>query len=188
MARRILINAATLVFAMTLLALPLVAYAATGAVSVKDFSFQPKTITIHVGDLVTWTNNDTAAHTVTSTGNWDTGSFGSGASRSIRFIAPGTYAYFCLIHSIMFGSVVVLAADAPTPTVAAPTIAPTPAAVAAATPSTSPTPAAVALSEPAPAVVLRPPSSSGPGPIIVAAAAMAIVALMTLAWLVARQA
>ena len=173
--------------ALALLALPLVTYAAaTATVIVKDFAFQPKTVTIRVGDTVTWANVDTASHTVTSNGNWDTGSFAPGMSRSITFGTAGTYQYFCNLHSIMFGTVVVLAPEAPSPT---PTLAPTASASTVTGPASTASPTAVAAlpSSTAAPVVLRPPSEAGPGPVIVAGAAMAIVALFSFAWRVSRQ-
>ena len=108
---------------LAILAMPLAAYAATASVSIKDFAFQPSTTVIHAGDTVTWTNLDGTAHTATSVGEWDTGSVPSGASRSVTFTTPGTYLYYCVFHSIMFGTVVVISANDPLPAVA-PTIAP----------------------------------------------------------------
>src|SRR3954469_2144935 len=42
------------------------AEAADRAVSIKDFAFNPKDITIDAGDTVVWSQNDSAAHTVTA--------------------------------------------------------------------------------------------------------------------------
>jgi plastocyanin len=181
-------HVAAIVASLALLALPLIAYAATSTVSVKDFSFQPKTITVRAGDTITWTNNDTTTHTATSTGNWDTGGFAPGTSRSITFATAGTYQYFCLLHSIMFGTVIVLPPNAASPSAAAPasTVAP-PSAAATSTPVASTSEAVLAPLATGTTVVLRPPGEAGPGPVMVAGAAMAIVALATLAWLVARQ-
>ena len=180
---------AAAVVSLALLALPLVAFAATTAtITVKDFAFQPKTVTIRVGDTVTWANADTTTHTVTSNGNWDTGGFAPGTSRSITFGTAGTYPYFCNLHSIMFGTVVVLPSGVPSP---AATLAPaTSASTATAPPSNALPTVAVLAAAPestAPPIVLRPPSEAGPGPIIVAGAALVIVALSAFAWLVARQ-
>lgn len=115
--------AAAATVSCAVLAMPLVAYGATTTVSVKDFAFQPNATVIHAGDVVTWTNLDGTAHTATSVGVWDTGSMPYGASRSITFTTPGTYLYYCVFHSIMFGSIVVVPADEPLPAVV-PTIAP----------------------------------------------------------------
>lgn len=179
---------AAAVVSLALLALPLVAFAATTAtITVKDFAFQPNTVTIRVGDTVTWANADTTTHTVTSNGNWDTGGFAPGTSRSITFGTAGTYPYFCNLHSIMFGTVVVLPSGAPSPAALAPA---TSASTATAPPSNALPTVAVLAAAPqstAPPIVLRPPSEAGPGPIIVAGAALVIVALSAFAWLVARQ-
>lgn len=81
---------------------------ATNAATIKGFSFQPEVLKVKVGAKVTWTNDDTVAHTVTA----DTDSFASGnvqprGSFSFTFTRPGTYAYHCSIHPSMHGSVVV---------------------------------------------------------------------------------
>jgi plastocyanin len=51
--------------AAALLLLPLGAAAADEAVSISGFAFHPPSVTVNVGDTVTWTNNDTVAHTAT---------------------------------------------------------------------------------------------------------------------------
>lgn len=90
-----------------------VALAATRAVAISDFAFSPKTITITVGDRVTWTNSDAVAHTATDTGGaFDTGSIGQGESASVRFTQPGTYRYVCTPHPTMTGTIRVRAASA----------------------------------------------------------------------------
>jgi plastocyanin len=97
--------------------------AATHAVAIRDFAFEPATLTITVGDTVTWTNEDSVAHTATSsTGAFDTGLLDQGESGSVTFTAAGTYGYFCEPHPSMTGQIVVQAAAAPPP--AAPTPAP----------------------------------------------------------------
>ena len=78
------------------------------AVSISNFSFTPGTLTVAAGTTVTWTNNDSTTHTVTS----DTGAFGSGnltpgSSFSHTFAGPGSYAYHCSIHTSMRGTVTV---------------------------------------------------------------------------------
>jgi plastocyanin len=78
------------------------------AVSIANFSFQPATITVPVGTTVTWTNNDSANHTVTADdGSFQSESLGSGATFSQTFATAGTFAYHCAIHSSMKGTVVV---------------------------------------------------------------------------------
>ena len=42
------------------------ARAATVNVTMKGFAFDPATLTVNVGDTVTWTNQDTAPHNATA--------------------------------------------------------------------------------------------------------------------------
>jgi plastocyanin len=77
-------------------------------VIMQGMSFTPSSITVPVGTKVTWRNNDTVAHTVTSdNGLFDSGNIGASGSYSFTFSAKGTYAYHCNIHSGMTGVVVV---------------------------------------------------------------------------------
>ncbi len=70
----------------------------TVTVSVKDFAFNPKELTISPGTTVVWHNEDSARHTVTSdTGLFD-GPLPSGADFQFTFTEPGTYAYYCKPH------------------------------------------------------------------------------------------
>lgn len=77
-------------------------------VSIKDFAFNPATITVSVGTTVTWTNEDSATHTVTSrTGAFDSGNMSKGSHFSHTFDAAGDYEYYCAIHPSMVGHVIV---------------------------------------------------------------------------------
>lgn len=83
---------------------------------------------ITAGDTVTWTNRDSAQHSVPFLiGLGQTQNFGPGQSSSLRFIAPGTYLYVCGLHGqSMTGTIVVNPADGPIAVVtgAAPTFVP----------------------------------------------------------------
>jgi predicted secreted protein with PEFG-CTERM motif len=81
----------------------------------------PHEVTIDVGGEVTWSNDDTAAHTVTSgsasdgpDGLFDSSLFMAGATFSVKFddYAPGEYDYFCMVHPWMEGIVIVQEAGA----------------------------------------------------------------------------
>jgi LPXTG-motif cell wall-anchored protein len=86
--------------------------AASGSVTIVDFSFNPGSITINVGDTVTWVNNGPTPHSATSSsGAFDTGIFPAGQSRSHTFNEAGTYSYICTPHPNMRGTVVVQAAQ-----------------------------------------------------------------------------
>ena len=99
---------------------PTSAIAGSSAVSIADFAFSPQTLTVPAGTTVTWTNNDGAPHTVTSTdapstsaqttGVFDSGNLGSGQTFSFTFEKAGTYYYDCTLHAAqasMHGTVVV---------------------------------------------------------------------------------
>lgn len=82
--------------------------AAGSTVGIKSFSFTPASITIAVGDSITWTNNDSAGHTVTADdGSFDSGRLSNGASFTQAFATAGTFTYHCAIHSSMKATVVV---------------------------------------------------------------------------------
>jgi plastocyanin len=85
--------------------------AADSAVTIAGFAFDPATVTVQVGDSVTWTNQDSAAHTATAgDGSFDTGPIANGGSETVTFDTAGTFAFACSIHPPMTGSVVVEAA------------------------------------------------------------------------------
>ncbi len=89
--------------------------AADMQIDIQGFAFNPDTLTIPAGTKVTWTNKDSATHTVTS----DTGAFSSnnlpnGASFSFTFNQAGTFAYHCAIHPRMVAAITVTAASGST--------------------------------------------------------------------------
>lgn len=118
--------AACIVAAAALVVGATIVLAATRTVAIAGFEFSPASITINVGDRVTWTNSDAVGHTATTTsGAFDTGNIAQGESASVRFTQPGTYRYVCTPHPSMTGTIRVRAAsggggptDPPTDTVA----------------------------------------------------------------------
>ncbi len=73
--------------------------AASALVSVGDNFFSPRTVSIAVGDTVTWRNDGQAPHSATAdNGSFDTGVFNAGQSRSHTFSSAGTFSYFCTVH------------------------------------------------------------------------------------------
>jgi len=83
---------------------------ATNTVTIKDFAFSPSDITVKVGTTVTWTNQDSAAHTATETDGKtgpDSGTLDQGKTYSFTYSTPGTYSYHCNFHSSMTGTVTV---------------------------------------------------------------------------------
>lgn len=75
-------------------------------VTIQNYAFAPRTLTVKVGTRVTWTNRDTTAHTATmDQGSSDTGTINPGQSKTIDFKRAGTYAYHCAFHAFMTGTV-----------------------------------------------------------------------------------
>ena len=82
----------------------------SGVGASQSLNFQPASITVAVGATVTWTNGDSAHHTVTSTSgpaSFNSGDMGPGATFSFTFNTPGTYKYVCNYHSWMTGTITV---------------------------------------------------------------------------------
>ena len=77
------------------------------SVTIKDFAFSPASLEVAVGASVTWTNEDSAPHTVTGDDGIDSGNLAQGKSYSHAFKTAGTYAYRCSIHPSMTGTVTV---------------------------------------------------------------------------------
>jgi plastocyanin len=78
--------------------------------------YKPDTITLVIGvnNTVTWTNNDSVHHTVTSTsapsgGSFNSGNMNAGATCTHTFTVAGTYDYDCIYHSWMTGTIIVKA-------------------------------------------------------------------------------
>jgi plastocyanin len=76
-------------------------------ISVVNFQFNPGSITVSVGESVTWTNNSAGRHTTTAkSGEWNT-QLGAGESFTQIFETAGTFDFFCSIHPSMTGTVTV---------------------------------------------------------------------------------
>ncbi len=86
--------------------LPVVAPAANTNITIDDQNgFQPQTLTVKVGQTVTWTNQGMNVHSAVSNynqGSWylqpapapfDSGGLGNGQQYSFTFTVPGTYNY-----------------------------------------------------------------------------------------------
>lgn len=110
-ARATVLGLALAIIAFTLGALP--ARAADQSVTIANLAFSPATVSVNVGDSVTWTHQDSGIpHTVTAdSGAFNSGQLNSGQSFSQTFTSAGTVTYHCDIHPTMTGSVVVAAAS-----------------------------------------------------------------------------
>jgi plastocyanin len=82
--------------------------AADVELEISGFAFKPNTITIEVGTTVTWTNMDSAPHTVTTRETlFDSGRMSTGDTFSYTFEQSGTYEYYCTIHPSMVATITV---------------------------------------------------------------------------------
>src|SRR5205823_13082015 len=78
-------------------------------IEIKDFAFNPQTITVKSGDKITWINRDDEPHTIVSVEKQFKKSSALDTDREFTTIAgaPGTYSYFCSVHPKMTGTIVV---------------------------------------------------------------------------------
>ena len=77
-----------------------------GSVAIENFSYDPSTATVAVNGFITWTNNDSASHTVTFDGGPNCGNVsGGGGTETVQFTVAGSYPYHCNIHPEMTGTV-----------------------------------------------------------------------------------
>ena len=81
-------------------------------IGIREFKFEPATVTVHEGDTVEWKNNDIVPHTATADEGSQKPAFDSGFIRkgaAWRFVArkKGTYNYICTLHPNMKGQLIV---------------------------------------------------------------------------------
>jgi plastocyanin len=99
------------VLALALTGVGATVLAADHAVDIAGFAFSPGSVTVAVGDTVTWANADAQSHTATADdASFDTGTIARNTSKSVTFSTAGTFGYHCKIHPAMTGTVIVQAA------------------------------------------------------------------------------
>jgi len=129
--KKILLGSLLLLFSLSLVSAAGPAFADHATVSVSapqgtsvpgcevtNECFVPYEVTIDVGGEVTWSNDDTAAHTVTAgsagqgpSGEFDSSLFMAGTTFSHTFESAGEFPYFCMVHPWMAGIVTVQATE-----------------------------------------------------------------------------
>ena len=79
-------------------------------IEIKDFAFNPQTLTVKSGENVTWINRDEEPHTVVSVQKQFKKSTALDTDQEFTITAgaPGTYTYFCSVHPKMTGTIVVV--------------------------------------------------------------------------------
>ena len=78
-------------------------------IEIKDFAFNPQTITVKSGEKITWINRDEEPHTIVSVEKQFKKSTALDTDQEFTVVAgsPGTYSYFCSVHPKMTGTIVV---------------------------------------------------------------------------------
>ena len=86
--------------------------AATGTgdgmhVAMRNVRFTPRSLSVRVGQVVTWTDEDRVPHDVvaTSGADFDSGNLNANGAFSFRATAPGRIAYACTLHQGMSGTI-----------------------------------------------------------------------------------
>ena len=81
---------------------------AATSITIDNFSFTPKEITVSKGTTVTWINHDDVPHTVVSPDKkFKSRALDTDEKFSFTFSDPGVYGYFCSVHPVMTGKVIV---------------------------------------------------------------------------------
>jgi len=79
-------------------------------ITIDNFAFEPETLTVAPGTQDTWINRDEEPHTVYSATKeqpFKSQALDTNDKFSFVFDKPGTYKYFCSVHSHMVGTIVV---------------------------------------------------------------------------------
>ena len=78
-------------------------------IEIKDFAFNPQTLTVKSGERITWINRDEEPHTIVSVEKQfkKSNALDTDQEFTITAGAPGTYSYFCSVHPKMTGTIVV---------------------------------------------------------------------------------
>ena len=78
-------------------------------IEIKDFAFNPPTITVKSGETITWINRDEEPHTIVSVEKQFKKSLALDTDQQYTVTAgtPGTYSYFCSVHPKMTGTIIV---------------------------------------------------------------------------------
>jgi plastocyanin len=84
----------------------------TGAaeIDIKNFNFEPSTLTVAAGTAVTWVNQDEEPHNIVNLGKprlFRSQGLDGGDKYTFVFDKPGTYEYVCSVHPHMHGTIVV---------------------------------------------------------------------------------
>jgi amicyanin len=75
---------------------------------IAKHKYSSPTLTVPAGTTVTWVNRDDDVHTVVSTTlAFKSAGLETDEAYSFKFTTPGVYEYFCTLHPLMTGKVIV---------------------------------------------------------------------------------
>jgi plastocyanin len=81
---------------------------ATNVITIDNFTFTPKALTVAVGTTVKWVNHDDIPHTIVEKKTtFRSKALDTDDSYSFTFTSAGTFDYFCGLHPHMVGQVIV---------------------------------------------------------------------------------
>jgi plastocyanin len=81
---------------------------ATNVITIDNFTFSPRELTVAVGTTVKWVNHDDIPHTlVEKKTTFRSKALDTDDSYSFTFTSAGTFDYFCGLHPHMVGQVIV---------------------------------------------------------------------------------
>jgi|ERR1700680_1772639 len=76
--------------------------------TIENYTFKAATITVTAGTTVVWKNLDDDPHTVTAVdGSFDSKGLAQGDTFTHLFSKPGKYSYYCKVHPMMRGTIIV---------------------------------------------------------------------------------
>ena len=76
-------------------------------IGIEAMRFEPETVTVARGDIVTWVNRDPFPHTATRKGAFDSRAIAAGSSWRFTAREAGEYEYICTLHPGMKGTLIV---------------------------------------------------------------------------------
>jgi plastocyanin len=81
---------------------------ASDVITIDNFTFTPKELTVAVGTTVRWVNHDDIPHTIVEKKTtFRSKALDTDDSYSFTFTSAGTFDYFCGLHPHMVGQVIV---------------------------------------------------------------------------------
>jgi plastocyanin len=72
-------------------------------VTIEAMKFEPQTLTVHLGEQVTWVNKDPFPHTVSAPDSVESKEIAPGATWVYRARQTGDIKYHCTLHPSMTG-------------------------------------------------------------------------------------